>query len=58
MMNRPFGTRVFETWVEAALNGYQTYDRNEKGTLMRKRTSNGWLYAFVPKAHVDTEEVE
>jgi hypothetical protein len=58
MTKRPFGTRTFETWTEAALNGYHTYDRNEEGTLMRKRTSNGWLYAFVPKVQIEVEKAE
>ena len=53
MTNRPFGTRVFDTWVEAALNGYQTYERSTEGTLMRKRTTHGWLYAFVPKQRIE-----
>lgn len=41
------GLVVFRSLEQAIRQGYQVYDKNAEGYLVRTRTANGWALALV-----------
>ena len=41
------GVMVFTSLAEALRSGFQIYDRNSEGFLVRMMTANGWAQALV-----------